>query len=67
MYYKIDGQPLEEGFEHPHDVKPKGPKPSKFPVWLLILLIGLILAAGLWFLMHLKQRRKGSSFGFQFY
>ena len=42
-------------------------KKNKFPVWVLFLLIGLILALGLFFMYKINEPKKVQNFGFRFY
>jgi len=70
MYFKLNGVAVEEGFDPEASRKTQQPvqQPSnKFPLWLLLLLVAIIVGAGFWFLLRLKQQGKGSNFGFQFY
>ena len=40
---------------------------KKFPVWILFLVIGLILARALFFTYKINQPKKIQNFGFRFY
>jgi len=42
-------------------------KKKKFPLWILLLIIGLILAIGLFFTYKIKDNKKVQNFGFRFY
>ena len=42
-------------------------KKNKFPVCLLFLMIGLILAIGLFFTYKINEPKKIQNFGFRFY
>ena len=65
MYYRVNGQPVVEGYDKD---TPKDPAPkSVFPLWLLITIIVAIIACGLWFLFCLRKKDEGQDFGFQFY
>lgn len=64
MYYRVNGQPVVEGFD---EDTPKNPPKSVFPMWLLIVIIVAIIACGLWFLFCLRKKDGGQDFGFQFY
>jgi hypothetical protein len=49
-----------------HDNK-KPHKKNKFPVWLLFLVVGLIIAIGLFFTYKINEPKKVQNFGFRFY
>jgi hypothetical protein len=45
----------------------KAHKKKKFPVCILFLIIGLILAIGLFFAFKINEPKKVQNFGFRFY
>lgn len=66
MYYRVNGVPVIEGYDKDapdDDNKSK----SVFPLWLLIVIIVVIIACGLWFLFCLRRKNTRQDFGFQFY
>ena len=70
MYYRVNGQIVEEYKEIPAkndpDV-PHDPDEPVFPLWLLMIIVVVIIACGLWLLFCLRRKEKGQDFGFQFY
>ncbi len=63
MYYRVNG--IVENYDKD---TPKQDKPKQvFPIWLLILIIGLIIACCLWLLFCVTKKNRGQDFGFQFY
>lgn len=49
------------------NAKKKSDKKNKFPVWILFLIIGLILAICLFFTYKINAPKKVQNFGFRFY
>ena len=65
MYYRINGQPVVEGYDK-ETLKDPVPK-SVFPLWLLLVIVVAIITCGLWFLLCLRKKEGEQDFGFQFY
>jgi hypothetical protein len=64
MYYKDE----KENFTHGNTVEHFGKgNNSKFPMWLLIVIITVIVASGLGLLYFMRHGQKTQKFGFHFY
>ncbi len=55
---------MNNNIKKPHT---KSHEKKKFPVCILFLLIGLILAIALFFIYKINQPKKIQNFGFRFY
>ncbi len=66
MYYRVNGQPVVEGFDMDEHKNKNKSKPV-FPIWLLLIIILVIISCGFWFLLCLRKKDGRQDFGFQFY
>lgn len=70
MYVRENDKPVEN-FTAKREVKEVKEEfevgPKKFPLWLLFVIIGAVLAVGLFLMFGLRKGKATQKYGFRFY